>query len=48
MKLRGLEMNVTSCDKCFTGYKAGDVDVCPKCMDEFCDSCGQDHGCNEK
>lgn len=38
-------MNGTSCDSCFTGYKAGDVDTCEKCNDEFCGSCMKSHGC---
>ncbi len=39
-------MNGTSCDKCFTGYKAGDVEDCQKCGNEYCNTCAKNHGCS--
>lgn len=41
-----VKLNGTSCDKCFIGYKAGDVEECVKCNGEFCSSCLKNHdGC---
>lgn len=38
-------MNGIKCDECMTGYRAGDLKNCPKCVGEFCDRCVTKHGC---
>ena len=43
IKLSYNDVNGTSCDNCFTGYRPGQLIYCDDCGSEFCNSCIKNH-----